>query len=195
MIFGQQSSASQGCLMFQALHLLLWAHERMMVIDSISLLLLRWLWIPFSPNPLCWYNPQHVILLLWWLEAQRQRREEEQALSDCDGAGVGGVTGVLRWDSVTELKLTQLNINGHSEFTFPWLIWYTKAVAACKGGCKQQAAGGEIILSFGGVGGAVKTELGYCATEPAVLLRLWFFIFGVGVSGSKLPVCTDWNQY
>lgn len=27
---------------------------------------------------------------------------------------------------------------GQSEFTFPSLIWYKKAVAACKGGCKQQ---------------------------------------------------------
>lgn len=91
-------------------------------------------------------------------------------------------------------------LHGHSEFTLPLLICYTKALAACRGGHMQQAAEGEIVLPFEGVGGVVKTELGgwawrMCATEPARLLSLWFFIFGVGVFGSKLPVCTDWNQY
>lgn len=69
------------------------------------------------------------------------------------------VRGVLRWDSETDLKLSPAE-HCLAIQSLPLLIWHTKAVAACKGGHKQQAAGGDKVLPFGGVEGVVKAGLG-----------------------------------
>lgn len=180
MIFGQQSAALQACLVFQALHLLLWARERMMVIDAISLLLLRLLWSHISPKPLCWDSPQ----FLWWLEAQSDEGGASVRLAD--GAGENGMSIGHRSAEVVLRAQAEHSwtYHGHSEFTFPWLIWYIKAVAACKVGCKQQAAGGEIILPCGGCCKDWTWRLGprdmwYWASDAAevVILHIWCWYF------------------
>lgn len=84
-------------------------------------------------------------------------------------------------------------LHGHSEFTLPLLICYTKALAACRGGHMQQAAEGEIVLPFGGVGGCCQDwtqrlglkDVCHRASKAAefVILHIWRWSFWFQAAG------------
>lgn len=169
-----------------------------MVIDSVSLLPLRWLWSRFSPKPFCWYHPQRgdtVAVIVSGSES------DEGGGTACvrlaiwageNGASIGHRSPEVGLGDRPQAEHSW-TLHGHSEFTLPLLTCYTKALAACRGGHMQQAAEGEIVLPFGGVGGCCQVwtqrlglkDVCHRASKAAefVILHIWRWSFWFQAAG------------